>query len=487
MNIKSKAEPDAGLISCVSTFFNAAPYLAQAIESVIGQSFAEWELLLVDDGSTDDSRAIAQSYAARDPERIRVLEHAGGRNEGKSASRNLGVRSSRGAVVALLDADDVWLPTKLEAQMRMFREIPAIDLVFGPVLYWYSWTGRPQDRMRDCPSKISLPAEAVIEPPGALTRMLQVHARRDESICPYPSATAFRRTAFDRVGGFEADFPQLYDDAVFFAKVMATARGFIIDEVLCKYRLHPDQKQSHSYEQARIGGRSIVQEERRFLARTRTFLDARGIQEWRLQLALAEADLTAANVWPAKALGALRLLKRTIWRLFDGRSGDKAPHTDSSNAHFEGCIARFASDLTGAVGELGDDVLAHRYCKGVSAISVLPALLDGEIARSNFTCILANDTLRFCEAPEATMQRFGELLVPGGILLIGVTIAAPELLDPRDRWRFSKTDARALVTRSGSFEVSHEIDWHRPDASGDVAAVFLRCIKRDVGGPTRSA
>src|SRR5271154_2347778 len=104
------------LVSTIIIFLNAEKFLAEAVESVLAQTYPTWELWLVDDGSTDDSSRIARDYATRHAARIHYLEHPGHENRGKSASRNLGLRHSRGSYVALLDADDVWLPGKLTNQ-----------------------------------------------------------------------------------------------------------------------------------------------------------------------------------------------------------------------------------------------------------------------------------------------------------------------------------------------------------------------------------
>jgi glycosyltransferase involved in cell wall biosynthesis len=81
---------DKPLVSVVVIFLNAADFIEEAIESVIAQTFADWELLLVDDGSTDASTGIAKAYAARHPGRVFYLTHEGRENRGMSASRNLG-------------------------------------------------------------------------------------------------------------------------------------------------------------------------------------------------------------------------------------------------------------------------------------------------------------------------------------------------------------------------------------------------------------
>src|ERR671930_538107 len=96
------------LVSVVVIFLNAERFLQEAIESVFAQTYPAWELLLVDDGSSDESTAIAQCYAAHHAGQVRYLEHPRHANRGMSASRNLGIRHAHGAYIAFLDADDIW-------------------------------------------------------------------------------------------------------------------------------------------------------------------------------------------------------------------------------------------------------------------------------------------------------------------------------------------------------------------------------------------
>src|ERR1700687_4623324 len=102
--------PTKGLVSVVVAFYNAERFLAEAIDSVLAQTYPRWELLLVDDGSRDSGPEIAHEYAARNPGRIYCLAHPGHRNLGPCTARNLGVRHSTGQYIAVLDSDDVWLP-----------------------------------------------------------------------------------------------------------------------------------------------------------------------------------------------------------------------------------------------------------------------------------------------------------------------------------------------------------------------------------------
>src|SRR5260370_40898850 len=111
MNLSADV-PAEGLVSVVVAFYNAERFLAEAIDSVLAQTYTRWELLLVDDGSSDSGQEIARRYATQYPGRIQCLEHPGHRNLGMCTSRNLGARHSRGEYIAGLDSDDVWLPRK---------------------------------------------------------------------------------------------------------------------------------------------------------------------------------------------------------------------------------------------------------------------------------------------------------------------------------------------------------------------------------------
>src|SRR5215218_5812117 len=93
------------LVSVIIIFLDAERFIEEAIESVFAQTYDDWELLLVDDGSTDGDTRIALEYAEQNPGRVRYLQHPGHQNRGMSASRNLGIGSARGEYIAFLDAD----------------------------------------------------------------------------------------------------------------------------------------------------------------------------------------------------------------------------------------------------------------------------------------------------------------------------------------------------------------------------------------------
>ena len=227
------------LVSVVIIFLNAEKFIQEAIESVFAQTYGHWELLLVDDGSTDGSTKIALRYAEQHPGRVRYLEHDGHRNQGMSASRNLGIKHAKGEYIALLDADDVWLPHKIERQVTIMESCPEAGMVYGATQYWRSWTGNREDIQRDFVPKLAVQANTLVRPPTLLT----ISYPLNKGVTPCPSDLLIRREAMDRIGGFEESFSgkyQLYEDQAFLAKVYLREHVFVSGESWDRYRLHPD-------------------------------------------------------------------------------------------------------------------------------------------------------------------------------------------------------------------------------------------------------
>jgi glycosyltransferase involved in cell wall biosynthesis len=221
----------APVVTVVVIFWNAEPFLEEAIESVLAQTFQRWELLLVDDGSDDESTAIARRYVTQDPGRVRYLEHPGHENRGMSASRNLGLHQARGELVAFLDADDAWFPNALEDQVRILEENPRAVMVYGPIQYWHSWTGEPEDEDLDRIEALGVPPDSIVEPPGLLVRFLQDKAA-------VPSGLLVRRRSAEVVGGFEDAFRGEYEDQVFLAKVCLREPVLAAGTCWYRYRQH---------------------------------------------------------------------------------------------------------------------------------------------------------------------------------------------------------------------------------------------------------
>jgi glycosyltransferase involved in cell wall biosynthesis len=230
-NSPSRRDSTGPEVSIIVIFKDAEDFLVEAVESVFAQSFGAWELLLVDDGSADSSTAVARRYAAENGGRVRYLEHRGHANVGMSASRNLGIAHAAGQFVAFLDADDALVPAALEEQVAILRAHPRVGMVYGPLQYWYGWTGRPEDEERDFVHPVGVPAERIYEPPNLIALFIQ-------NIAFAPSGMLLRRELVERVGGFEESFRDLYEDQVFAAKICRTTPVYISERCWYRYRQH---------------------------------------------------------------------------------------------------------------------------------------------------------------------------------------------------------------------------------------------------------
>jgi len=111
------------LVSVIIPCYNAARFLPLAIESVLAQTCRSFEILIIDDGSTDDTSRIAASYGDQ-------LRYFYQENQGAAAARNLGILRARGEFIAFLDADDIWLPTKLDMQLQLFERDPSLGAIY---------------------------------------------------------------------------------------------------------------------------------------------------------------------------------------------------------------------------------------------------------------------------------------------------------------------------------------------------------------------
>jgi glycosyltransferase involved in cell wall biosynthesis len=224
------------LVSVVVPFWNVEGFLEDAIQSVMAQTFQAWELILVDDGSTDGSTVLAKQYAERFSGRIRYFEHENHRNRGVAASRNLGIRHAKAPYIAFLDADDAWFPNKLSRQLAILESEPDAAMVCGPSQIWYSWTGRSEDVARDYVKDLRIASAGLVKPPALLLSSLN-----RGTFVANPSTILIRREALDRVGGFEESFVgplQTAEDAAFLAKVQLRESVFVATECWSRYRKH---------------------------------------------------------------------------------------------------------------------------------------------------------------------------------------------------------------------------------------------------------
>lgn len=253
------------LVSVVVPIFQIEQYLAETLDGVLAQSFGDWELIVVDDGSTDDGPRIARRYAAADPARIRVIEHPDRGNHGISASRNLGVAHARGRWIAPLDGDDVWLPEKLACQVRIASAHPEVGLVASASLYWHSWEGPEPDRV----VQIGAAQDTVHQPPALLERLYPL----GDGAAPPPSSFLVRADVLRQVGGSEEAVGNAYEDQALLVKLYLATPVHVGSACLVRYR------QRSGSVMAGLSSRRYHAERRRFLEWFAGYLEQSGQHE----------------------------------------------------------------------------------------------------------------------------------------------------------------------------------------------------------------
>ena len=213
-----KQSVDSPLVSVVVPTFNRGWCLEEAIDSVLSQTYERYELIVVDDGSTDDTEKRLSQY-----ETLTVIIQ---QNRGVSAARNRGIASSKGDLIAFLDSDDLWLPEKLAAQVAFFQANPEA-LVCQTQETWIR-NGRR------------------IHPKNHHQKESGIFFKRSLYLCLVsPSAVMMKKRLFEVVGGFDESLPAC-EDYDLWLRVGASIPIFLIDEPLViKRGGHDDQLSSN--------------------------------------------------------------------------------------------------------------------------------------------------------------------------------------------------------------------------------------------------
>ena len=220
------------LVSIITPFLNGGDWLRQAVESVLSQTYTNWQLILINDGSTEEATAIAKQFSKLHQDKIIYTEHPGRINLGCSTSRNHGMKFATGELVALLDSDDVWLPSKLQKQVDIHNKYPEAGFICEASNYWYSWEHAEKD---DVVIKIGVEQNKLYEPPQLIYSLYPL----GKGAAPCPSGMMITRSLYDEIGGFENSFKgenQAYEDQPFLFKVYLRTPVYISGEANNLYR-----------------------------------------------------------------------------------------------------------------------------------------------------------------------------------------------------------------------------------------------------------
>jgi glycosyltransferase involved in cell wall biosynthesis len=202
-------------VSIIIPTYNRKAFVSQAVESVLAQSYEDYELIVVDDGSTDGTRKALQRYEKR----LLYLSQA---NQGVSAARNNGLTYAQGEFVAFLDSDDLWLPKKLAVQIAFMDRHPGAQICYTDEI----WIRR-----------------------GVRVNPKKRHAKYDGEIYPHclslciisPSSALMRRGLFVQVGGFDPGLPVCEDYDLWLRVAARYPVYFIPQRLIVKRGGHPDQ------------------------------------------------------------------------------------------------------------------------------------------------------------------------------------------------------------------------------------------------------
>jgi glycosyltransferase involved in cell wall biosynthesis len=330
--VQAGASPGEPLVSVITIFLNPGGFFEESIRSVFDQTYAKWELLLVDDGSTDGSQELALDCARRNSGRVRYLSHPLRQNRGMSATRNLGIQQARGSLIAFLDSDDVWRSDRLLAHVKLLQANPAAHLVCGPTELWYGWA--PGAARTDFVRELKIAANRVYEPPELL-RLLPGDGVKTPATC----SVLIRREAFEHAGFFEESFGGMYEDQAFFAKMFLHCRIYVTDLVLDRYRQHDGSCCAQAEKNKEYNPEGSSPAQKRFLQWLETYVSAQKFRDPVVSKALREAlrpyrhpFLQRVRAWSRDPRGAAQRFWRR-WRSREAlgpKSGASSPAGGSS-------------------------------------------------------------------------------------------------------------------------------------------------------------
>jgi hypothetical protein len=206
------------LVSIVTPAYNAAASLPETVASVLAQSYPHWEYLIVNDGSKDNTLEVARALAEKD-ERIKVIDQA---NQGVSTARNTGLAAAKGELLAVLDADDTWLPDNLQLKVKALEDHPEADWVFSDGYF--------------CDSKLQNPQAQEATP---TTDLVTDILRWEGDIVPYPPGNVImRRKCYDEGIRFDPKFSTAADQD-FCLQLGHRYQWLHLPERLWNYRMSP--------------------------------------------------------------------------------------------------------------------------------------------------------------------------------------------------------------------------------------------------------
>ena len=457
---ESQIEVQRARASVVIVCYNQARYLKEAIESVLAQTYQPLEIILVDDGSTDETAAVADAYPQ--------VDYLWQTNRGLAAARNTGLRFSSSDYIAFLDADDRLLPHAIQSGVDCLKRSPECAFVYGGFRNVFG-DGSP------APTD---PAEPVAS--DHYRNLLQ------GNFIGMHAAVLYRRAVLNEVDGFNERLPACEDYELYLRIARhRSVQGYA--DVVAEYRQH-DSNMSKDHAFMLRSVLSVLRMERAWLPDRRhrealragihvwqEYYGARLLETWKSNRTIRgfarmlRLNPRGALKWAAQAvhrrvrrpdrrrtvdLGSLRRLEP-----FSRQFGfDRGQPVD--RYYIEAFLVANAGSVRGRVLEIGDDYYSRRF--GGDRITHVTAGQPGATITADlscaphvpsgvFDCIILTQTMQYIfdvQAAAATLQR---ILKPGGVLLATVPGISQICRDQSDResdcWRFTSASTRRLFGR----------------------------------------
>lgn len=213
-------------VSVIIPSYNSGKYLNEAIESATNQTYKNLEIIIVNDGSSDNTKEIAKDWQKKD-ERIKYLKHQ--TNQGLAKARNTGIKNSQSEYITFLDADDIWLPQKIEIQIKKIKELDA-DLVFSN---WYIWD----------PEK-GIKVKAFETNPIQNKDLLNLFIKKNFG---NPSTAFLKKSSLEKVGLFDENLKSSEDYDLWLRFLLKKMKIAFYPEPLIYSRKHPEQMSENTY------------------------------------------------------------------------------------------------------------------------------------------------------------------------------------------------------------------------------------------------
>lgn len=203
-------------VSVIIPTYNRAHLIGRAIQSVLNQTYQDFEIIIVDDASIDNTEEVVKSFSNKRIRYIRLKENSGG----SAAPRNTAIKIARGEYIAFQDSDDEWLPEKLEKQIRVFEKVsPEVGIVYTDM-----WTVDKNGKKKYWHSPRRMPEDGIIYREVLGYRLMNIGI----------SSAMIRGSCFDKVGLFDERMPR-HQDLEFFIRLSKYYLFYHINEPLIKY------------------------------------------------------------------------------------------------------------------------------------------------------------------------------------------------------------------------------------------------------------